>query len=146
MIEQRTDSDCVFVCVAMALDLTYEQLQEKCGAAFMVLMEGQGCDDKMQRALLTAAGLKEGEDYAIRHFGLHWCSLGFAKNMLWGRRAIVTVRSKNFNESRHVVYWDGRAVADPSKKQRWEWGEIEPLSAILFSEVAAASTTTNQRS
>jgi hypothetical protein len=134
VIEQRTDSDCVFVCVAMAFGLSYEQLQEKCGAAFMLLMEGKGCDDRMQRALLTAAGKKEGDDYVIRHFGLNWCSLGFAKNMLWGRRAIVTVRSKNFDDSQHVVYWDGKAMFDPSKKQRWEWGEVEPLSAILFSE------------
>lgn len=120
----------------MALGLTYEQGAAKAGAAFMNVLESRGCDRLLENALLKALGLKVEEDYVQRIFSAHWCSLGFAKNMLWGRRAMVTVRSKNNRDGTHMVYWDGQTMFDPCTREVYgSWEEVEPMEAVIFNEV-----------
>jgi|CXWL01.1.fsa_nt_gi hypothetical protein len=132
-VDQRTDHDCVFVCLAMVLGLTYEQAAARAGAAFMEILQVQGCTGVMEDALYAAFGLKKDVDYVERVYSPHWGTVGGIKNMLWGRRAMVTVRSKNIPDGWYMLYWDGEKVYDPSRKKRYEsWDEVEPVEMVLF--------------
>lgn len=142
LISQRSPSDCAFCCVAMALGISYEALEAKAGAAFMHLMNnGAGCDAAMERALFSAIGLVRDADFTERHFGLSWCNYAHARGILWGRRAIITVRSLNIEDGFHAVFWNGAELFDPSPKKRYaQLTEFDPLSAILFRETPVTIT------
>lgn len=132
-VDQRTDHDCVFCCLAMVLGLTYEQAAARAGAAFMEILNVQGCTDPMEQALYAAFGLKKEVDFLELRYSPHWASIAGVRNLLWGRRAMVTVRSKNIPDGFHMLYWDGNQVFDPSSKRRYEdWSEVEPVEMILF--------------
>jgi len=121
----------------MALGLTYDQAAGRAGEAFMHLLQESGCSYPMETALLKAFGLKSDVDYVERTYSPHWGSMAYTKNLLWGRRALVTVRSKNIADGMHMLYWDGEKVWDPrqaDKKRYEDWAEVEPLNFTLFRE------------
>ncbi len=60
----------------------------------------------------------------------------FGAPLLWGRRALVQVKSKNYEGQSHMVFWNGRKVFDPSPLRTFEWNEVEPQHVWLFNEVA----------
>lgn len=135
LVRQRNTNDCLFACAAMALGMTYDEAEARAGAAFMNLLQSQGCNNAMENALLGALGLKVNVDYCMRTFNNHWTSVGFVKNMLWGRRAIVTVRSRNNRDGSHAVYWDGSKLFDPCTQDVYpSWDEVEPVEAVIFNE------------
>ncbi len=74
------------------------------------------------------------ENYKVLYLSLDWGSVGFTKNMLWGRRACIQVKSKNCQDEFHIVYWDGQELFDPSNKLTYTWEEVEPIYIWLFNE------------
>lgn len=135
LIRQRAPSDCTLCCLAMALGLTYDELGAKLGPAFMALVSKLGTTDNEENAMFEALQLRKDADFQELILSPHWCSLAFAKNMLWGRRAIIAVRSKNTRDGLHNLYWDGRALFDPSNKDDYQdFREVEPISFFIFQE------------
>lgn len=134
LIEQRTKSDCVLCCIAMVLGLTYEQAAEKAGVAFVELMNSdRGCDDKMEMALYKAMGLVKDKDFQKLHIAIHWTNVSFVRTILWGRPALLSVRSRNNADGWHKIYWTGTEIRDPSTKDKYtKWEEVEPSSVVIF--------------
>lgn len=133
-VKQRSDMDCFICCLAMALGRTYEQIADQLGPAFMALVNKQGCDGKMEHVAFQALGFVLDVDYTRRSVMSHWTTVAFAKNMLWGRRALVTLRSMNNMDGWHVVYWNGTEMLDPSTKKTYDWKEAEPTEMWLLNE------------
>ncbi len=138
MINQRTEMDCGICCVAMALALPYERVIAAADEEFRETMATNGITDAMLHQLLSGLGLEMNRDYAARYLSLNYGSVAFTRNMLWGRRAIIEVKSKNFRYGAdcglHFVFWDGEQLLDPSNKATYEWTEVEPIKMWLFRE------------
>ena len=137
MIKQQSEKDCFMCCLAMALGLTHEQVtrgMDEFDAGLAARVLAKGCYDKDVAATFAALGLRQDQDY-LRIFILpEYASTGFIRNVLWGRRACIQVRSKNYAGEMHIVYWDGVALFDPSNKRTYEWNEVEPIYLWLFNE------------
>lgn len=134
MIKQRGTTDCSVATVAMAADVPYETVLEKTPADVVEILLSKGCLDKHMSAMLNALGYENFVDYERRIFSCHYATTSFTRNMLWGRRAILTVMSKNVRDGQHNIYWDGRQLFDPSPLQVYYWHEVEPIEIIFFDE------------
>lgn len=138
LIKQRESFDCGIACLAMALNLSWDDVMQSMPEQHVDELKRLGMSDSMYKDLFAALGLVNDVDYTVRYYGHHWCNYRFFKNMLWGRRAICQVRSKNYAEGFHFVYWNGHAVYDPSTKETYstdEWpNEIEPGKVWMFNE------------
>lgn len=96
----------------------------------------KGLSLTIDRAELEAIKDRQAKLSARERAVLELMAVGFTRGeMLWGRRAIVTVRSKNEEGSMHAVYWSGAALFDPSTRTKYEsWGEVEVKEALIFNE------------
>lgn len=135
MIEQRAKNDCYFCCLAMAMEITYEELAARVGEDLVKRIQENGTYGDTLESLYERSGLVRDRDYTTRYLNLHDASLKFTKNMLWGRKALLQVRSKNYENGAHVVYWDGHALHDPSTLRKWTWEEVEFTYITIFSSV-----------
>lgn len=144
LIKQRDSYDCGIACLAMALNLSWEDVMQAMPEEHKPVLVEKGMSDKMYHALFANLGLVNDVDYTTRYYGNHWCNYRFFKNMLWGRRAICEVRSKNYPEGFHFIYWNGHDVFDPSTMLTYsneDWpNEIEPLKVWVFNEVERPAT------
>lgn len=138
-IKQRHEKDCFLCCLAMAAGLTYGEAAEKWGPDFVARVAENGCYDKDVITAFEALGLVREQHYRALFIMPEYASVGFLKNVLWGRRACVQVRSKNHAGEMHIVYWDGAALHDPSNKRTWLWDEVEPIYLWLFDERGEAA-------
>lgn len=140
LIEQKTTYDCGIACLAMALNLSYDDVMGVFPEQRMNELVAKGMSNEMYAELMTTLGVINDVDYTTRHYGHHWFTYRAFKNMLWGRRAICAVRSKNVSEGFHFVYWDGFKINDPSTKDKYtddDWTSwAEPYRVYLFNECA----------
>lgn len=138
LIKQEGASDCELACMAMALGMTYDDLRARLGPGFVRLINLSGTSDFYEDVMLATLGLVEHQDYEKGLFSHHQMTMWFAKRALWGRRAILSVRSKNNVDGRHAIYWDGERIFDPSPKLTYDdWSEVEPIEWLLFRETPA---------
>lgn len=143
-IKQRFDGDkqrkdCFLCCAAMALGLTYDEAWRRAGDLQPVfLSDGKGPRDKQcDLLLLRLGGLERNVDYHVLFMMPEYATPGFLRNILWGRRALAQVPSKNFAGEQHIVYWDGRGLHDPSNLRCWFWDEVSPIYVWIFLEASA---------
>lgn len=140
IIKQRYDGDvqrkdCFLCCVAMAAWLSYEGIFIRLTDELQAIVRSRGpkgedeCDVIMQ-----AGGFYREADYRTIFLLPEFASTGFLKNMLWGRRALVQVRSLNYMDEQHLLFWDGAEVFDPSNARTWKWRDVEPVYLWLFNE------------
>lgn len=138
LVEQQTATDCGICCLAMFFDATAAYVDGFVRLSHREELATKGMSYEMYVDLLNDIGL-EGM-YEVRYYGYQWGTYKFFKNMLWGRRAICAVRSKNHEQSYHFVYWDGHQVYDPSTKEKYtqeDWdSNLEPFRAYIFDETA----------
>jgi hypothetical protein len=130
-IKQRYEQDCFLCCLAMAIGMSYDDAASKCGPE---LADAIKCSGLSQRAnaerAFNALDLLCGRDYipirstiemkAVQHHA------ELAKELLWGRRALIQVKSKNYDNRYHIVYWDGAELHDPSPLRTYTWEEVNP--------------------
>lgn len=142
LVRQRTPHDCVLCCIAMALGLAYEDALARLDGASAgadtlgTRLATEGCHNQEDEIALRALGLRRERDFQRLVMSPHYATAGFLRNVLWGRRAILSVRSKNIR-GHHAIYWDGAALLDPSTFKTFEWQEVEPIDLIIFRESAA---------
>lgn len=147
LVQQRHQNDCFLCCLAMACATTYEAASEKWGDDFVSRIGRDGLYGKSDiDTAFAALGLQRDV-----HFRAYLCPGAFAtgelgaefavvpttaklKQLIWGRRALVQVKSKNFEGKSHMLYWDGRAVFDPSRLKTFAWDEVDPEHVWLFQE------------
>lgn len=153
-IKQRFDGDdqrkdCFLCSAAMAAGVSYDEawnaLDDDLRACFAPEAKGPMGDqcDKVLSALgfeRVRVGARTGDpasapgDYFVLFMLPEYATSGFLRNVLWGRRALLQVPSKNYAGEQHIIYWDGRELHDPSNKRTWAWKEVEPIYVWLFDE------------
>lgn len=134
-IKQRADRDCFLCCLAMAIGVTYTEVNRRLGAHFIAHVCANGLvGSKDLDTAFGGLGLMPELHYKVLFILPEYVATGFLRNVLWGRRACIQVRSKNYAGEHHIVYWDGEALHDPSNKNTYKWLEVEPINIWLFSE------------
>lgn len=118
-IKQRGDYDCALCCVAMALGKPLDEL----------FTAEQFAEAEQRRStapgdLLVELGLTDGIDFRSVYLGAVSESKGNVLQLLHGRKALLQVQSlNNPPPAKHIIYWDGYALHDPSNKQVYRWLE-----------------------
>jgi hypothetical protein len=127
-IKQRTNSDCVLACIAMAAGKPFDELWTQ--ADLDEVVKSKGISD--YGPWLKRAGFVDGE-----HWHVHLYDGGRREYlaMLRGRRAIISVPSLNIDQGSHAVYWDGNELHDPSTMRTYcHLSSLTPTSAHIFQE------------
>lgn len=153
-IKQRFDvdvqrKDCFLCCAAMCAGLDYDSAWAALDDELRTpLLTGRGPIGDQCDKILGRLGFKKRADvgarssvpagteadYYVLFIMPEYGTTGFLRNMLWGRRALIQVLSRNYSGEHHVIYWDGHQLFDPSNKIRWEWHQVEPIYIWLFNE------------
>lgn len=108
LIQQRTPSDCVLACIAMAAGAeSWDAVWKKEDADAVVASRGVSCfdyDKWGERVGLAFDYLSvyDGHDQKVLRF------------LLRGQQAILSVNSLNNDGGSHGIYWDGRRIWDPN--------------------------------
>ncbi len=129
------EQDCFLRCMAMAAGMTWNEALSRWHPDFVrdVKVSGLYGHDRI-RGALSALGIYE-KDCRL-HFAQHWLeneqlSAITFRSLLWGRRALLQVPSKNIDGT-HIVYWDGERLHDPSPGATYLWEEVEPQFVWLL--------------
>lgn len=153
-IKQRFDGDlqrkdCFLCCAAMAAGMEYDHAWSRLDDTLLACFASDGrgpmgeqCDHVLARLGFerVRVGARTGDptaalgDYFVLFMLPEYATTVFLRNMLWGRRALVQVPSKNYPGEQHIIYWDGRTLHDPSNKRQWKWDEVEPIYLWIFDE------------
>jgi hypothetical protein len=139
MVKQRADKDCYLCGLCMALGISYERMTELIGADFVAELQNNGTFGTNVVKLHRLLGLIQGVNiqtiyrHAPTSTGHRGSSLHFTLQSLWGRRALLQVRSLNY-DSDHLVYWDGQTLYDPSNKLVHTIDTVQPSYITLFNE------------
>jgi hypothetical protein len=109
LIQQRTSSDCVLACIAMAAGAeSWDQVWTQADADKVVESKGVSPFDYSDWG--ARAGLKF--DYCSIYDTM---SQKIVKYLLKGQRAILSVESLNIDGGSHAVFWDGNRLWDPNE-------------------------------
>lgn len=137
-INQQGEQDCYLCCLCMALGISYEEMTSKLGAETVQRIQRTGTYNEDIALVYRLLDLKKGIDY--KTFYRHDIKTGygssaeFARDVLWGRRALVQVNSLNNEGGQHLIYWDGFELLDPSNKKTYIWDIVQPLYITIFNE------------
>jgi len=129
MVKQKLKQDCFFCCVAQAAGLTYKQLQDRVGWAFMVKMADGGVGGIEDATfVLDKSGLKG--RYKRLWTAPGYVSVYYTRNLLWGRKAILQVPCTG--GVTHAVYWDGEHLHDPGKGTGWKMEQLMGIENVFL--------------
>lgn len=109
-VKQKTDNDCVLAAVAMAAGMAYNLLWTPEDTDKTVKDRGVGGEEL--KALMARAGLEYRTVYVFGN------DTGKVAELLWRRRALISMRSMNNRHGNHMVYWDGDLLHDPQRGRR----------------------------
>lgn len=120
--KQRNKYDCHLCCIAMAVQRAPEDIFSPELIAQVEEDKSTGRRDSTEsKKLLALAGLIEDIDFWEVYCG-SFSSKSNLLQLLLGRRAILQVQSLNERPpANHMVYWDGKALHDPSTRQMYHW-------------------------
>lgn len=107
IVKQRSNNDCSVCCLAMATGESYETVLNN-------------LQDKARENLKKGVGLLFTEDmFLLEKLGFDfegfWAPYNLNKN-----GAIIMVPSLNFDDKKHVVFWDGKNILDPSNSKKYD--------------------------
>jgi hypothetical protein len=132
LIRQRLRNDCAVCTIAMALDLTYEEVMAT--AVKIGALEDRGM--RAEYSVIESFGLKQMIDFRIMHRGQ--LAPEYFLHFSWSRRAILAVPSLNIEDSFHSVYWSGTELFDPCTLKTYsKWDELRPDEIILIAETGS---------
>jgi hypothetical protein len=138
-VTQRHNHDCFLCCLAMALELPYEEIVRRLPADRAARMQQTGADSADMREVPELLGFKLGYSacwllIAGRTVEQRDAKVRAYKATLWGRRAIVQVESINYPGDAHLVFWDGHELHDPTTKKAYVWEDVVPQHVWLVDE------------
>lgn len=142
-VYQRTNSDCMLACIAMAARKEYGEVWTPEWTAEVV--ERRGADYEFTQKALEHAGFHPwvngdvGKIVWHSHVREGMSREGLLRAMLHGRRAILSVPSLNHFAGWHAVFWDGGELFDPNNpgdgKQVYRWiDQLAPREIWIFDE------------
>jgi hypothetical protein len=132
--KQLRDFDCALACTGMVLGKDPTTIFDPAYYADVEEKRGTTMADS-----LKAAGLIENQDFWTVYVG-SFPGAGNARQLLSGRRAVLQVPSLNNHRAMHFVFWDGKALHDPSNKQVYYWlDQCRPEHVIIFNELEGKS-------
>jgi hypothetical protein len=120
-------------CFAMVFGTSYDMMEKWLGDYAKIWRE-KGCGADEEFAALESLGYFKNIHFYNIIMSPHFGTVEFVKKVLRGRRAIITVRSKNTPGSYHAVYWSGEELFDPCNDTTYTWKEVEPIEVLLFNE------------
>lgn len=139
-IKQRFEKDCFLTCIAMAAGIEYDLALYLFGDELVEKVKAKGTYGNLVTEAFLRIGLVPDADYTV----VNHCIVAEGnlfrlpphsfRDLLWGRRACIQVKSKNYEGEYHIVFWDGRVLHDPSPLKTYEWDEVEPIYAWIFDE------------
>lgn len=136
LVPQRTPSDCGICCLAMLTGVPYETVVERVGDAFDP-ERGMRYEQRALERLGFSSKYENGVPVGdFVHMHRMWAfAPEFFRSYMFGRRALVTVPSLNFEGKWHMVYWSHGKVHDPSVGKTYErLDQLLPQEIILFKE------------
>lgn len=109
LIEQRESHECMVACLAMATTFTYEYILENLNSeAKKFLSKKEGFYFTSTLNFLWDHNFDTDEMYV---FNDNWDKVCEC--------AILMVNSLNKKDKKHVVFWDGNEILDPSKNLKY---------------------------
>ena len=137
LVKQRTPHDCAICCMAMVTGRIYQEVIDIVGDAFDP-EKGIRRDQEALKRLGFNYTFENGEavgDIVCTHRGFY-ISPEFYRSMAWGRRALMSVPSLNYEGSLHMVYFDGINIFDPSPGKTYtQFRDLRPDEMVLFREI-----------
>lgn len=127
-IKQRTPNDCAVCCLAMALNMTYEQFNDRF-RAFVTSTDGKGARFADIEDVLKASGAMYVYDYMGETRNYRPFGMGETQNYRPSGRAILVVRSLN-EMGLHMVYFDGTKIQDPTNRDSYEGTDVAELKPL----------------
>lgn len=135
LVQQRTDDDCTLCCIAMATSLSYESVRASAEKARLGYKAGFGTRSVW---------------WVMRELGFDVKAIGapdtgagaLCRDLIWGRRAIVSLPSLNEWRGHHDLYWDGQQLHDPSTKLTYPPDALTrsvPIGVVIFDECSGGS-------
>lgn len=123
----------------MALGISYEKMAAKLPADFLTIIQTQGTFGFRVDQLYVYAGLENERDYKTLYRSSNpessnYTDARWMREFLVGSRAILQVPSLNYENSSHIVYWDGIELFDPSVLSKYTWDRVEPSYIRLFKD------------
>jgi hypothetical protein len=136
MIKQRNMTDCGICCLAMALNVSYEDILALVPAYSARLTWGDKGGLYKSEIREVARAYSQGVRTTFKYY-MEDNGGDFWRDMK-GDRAILSVPSLNVEDGLHLVYWDGKAIVDPSNLKTYT-KEMIPRSAYAMILVPAAA-------
>lgn len=134
MIKQITPHDCWPTCLAMALGITHAKMRATIGKTLWQEVKKNGSQYDVKKKMLAKFNLHQNHDYWVLFPSSNHVASYFLRNILAGRRAIISVMSKNVRDGHHAIYWDGSTLFDPSPRNVYTWEEVEAHGVLIFNE------------
>lgn len=112
LIRQRTNDQCAIAAIAMATGLDYDYVLNM-GLLTGNYTNGNGTHTA---SLLNSLSVpyKSIYDHSKRISNTHWAE------MLWGRRALLSVESINNEGGTHIVFWNYSEILDPQNGNEFD--------------------------
>lgn len=134
LIKQLSGNDCVLAAIAMARGA--EKWHDVWTAADLErVVTGKGISD--YGPWMAQAGFEPHEWKEIQVWNSSDQQL--LRQLLWRRRALLSVHSLNNDQGHHMVFWDGREIFDPSTQRTYLWLHSATISRIVLLEPDAAA-------
>lgn len=134
LIQQRSFNDCAIPCIAMALGVTYDELAIQLPVEMLAGIHESGTKTETMIEMFGLMGL-EVENFRHFYYGPSWGTVKWTKNLLWGRRSILSCHSLNHKDGKHYVYFNCEKLFDPSTRKTYKsFDDMEPIEIWLFKE------------
>lgn len=138
LVRQREKSDCVIACLAMLTSRDYDDVKSAVGDLYTPDVGVRPEYEALKRlGFVEEMDLPKIEgDFKCYHCPYPISAI-FFRQLLWGRKCLLSVPSLNIEGQWHMVYYDGRTVFDPSPKKTYEkFEELKPRMATIFAAAA----------
>lgn len=138
IVKQRNRRECYVAALAMALGVDAEDVPHLFTDESLQTIAKEGTSWEMRSKLLKEAGRVPNLDCWNLSVPEELQASYLIRDMLKGRRAILSVPSINNTEGAHALYWDGYHIYDPSTLQTYpdRLDGLRILQVTLFAEVA----------
>lgn len=136
LVQQKSESDCMLACLAMASGREYLDIFDP---TFVSRVEAaQTCSGELLIEAYSRAGFVQNQNMWVVYVGVgREVAVAAIRSLIQGRRAIIQVPSLNRDKAEHFVYWDGSTLYDPSPKSRHiSLQSIFPTYITIFDELS----------
>lgn len=150
LIRQKEPSDCGIAAIAMFTKLSYDEVRS-CAINTSYFKKKHGtysCSGILRKLGFEQENYsgdnsyitKSGKFKSIPHIH-HYISGSALRQLLWGRRCLISVESLNNENGLHLIYYDGENILDPQNGRKGkkyfdykDWNKINPKEIYIWKE------------